>query len=279
MTVLVLDCDNLLSRAWHAAKQDSRLMLMMFFRDLRLLQQQFATERMAFCFDSTPLSKRRGVYPAYKANRPSPTNEEEARLNEKWLDVASLREKYLPALGYRNIFRQNGYEADDLIASVVQGTDQDCIIVSSDRDMLQLLSGSRNYNPLDNRVRVWRPALGKIKGEMVTQQTFRDKYGISSRSWAKVKAIAGCVSDNIKGVPGVGEHFAIKYIKGELNHATKAYAKIKAAEASGLIARNMELVRLPYPGTQACPLVEDKPSKKAWGKLMKELGFNSLRTV
>ena len=53
-----------------------------------------------------------------------------------------------------------------------------------------------------------------------------EKYRIKPFEWHKVKAIAGCSSDNVKGVAGVGEITAIKYLKGELKKESKAHQNI-----------------------------------------------------
>ena len=106
------------------------------------------------------------------------------------------------------------------------------VIVSTDQDLWQLLSG--------DRVTVWNPRTKK----MLTEQAFRERWGIGPSQWADVKAIAGCPGDGVPGVPGVGEKTAAKFMAGRLKDTTKAYNRV--VEANDLWERNLRLVRLSH---------------------------------
>jgi 5'-3' exonuclease len=180
--------------------------------------------------------------------------------------LTRLREKYLPYMGYRNIVWQDGYEADDLIAALCKRftpkSKDDAIIVSSDADLFQLLS-----NP---RVSIWNPQ----KKVLLTGEKFREKYGIDPTMWASVKAVAGCLSDNIRGIDRVGEKTAIKFLAGCLNPKTQAHRNIILGNKRW--AENKRLTELPLDGTKVWELVEDKTSDERWNRAMEKLGMKSL---
>jgi DNA polymerase-1 len=141
-----------------------------------------------------------------------------------------LREEILPALGFRNIFLKAGVEADDLIASLVMANkDLFWMIISTDDDLLQLL---------DRNVYIYNLKSKRI----VTPKSFATEYGVSPSLWHYVKAIAGCVSDNVKGVSGVGVKTAIRYLNGQL----RGIKKDKIEESKEIVNRNLKLVKLPY---------------------------------
>lgn len=261
---LVVDANNLGCRAWYAMRNvgadRAEGMLYGFFRDVRALERQFGTNKLAFCFDSRH-SLRRQIYHDYKANRVS---EEDAGSRHRMFKT--IRREYLPRLGYANVFHHKGYEADDLMASVVQHNQGGFVLVSTDKDLYQLLSPT---------VRIWRPPQGPHSpGQHVTDRSFKKEYGIRPRTWAKVKAITGCSTDNVAGVRGVGEKYAIAYLNGTLNKATKAFQAIVASERQTM--QNRVLVRLPYPDCPECRLQDDQPDQRAWNKLMTELDMPSL---
>lgn len=264
-TWLVIDGNYLCHRAFYTVGSLVEGTVFGFLKDFFTLQERFDTKKVVFCFDSRD-SKRKEKYPNYKSGREMKRNnstDEEAEMRRQfYMQVIKLRRKTLPGLGYSNIFMENGYEADDIIASVVMMSipkEDSVIMVSADKDLYQLLAGTRIifYNPQ--------------KGQAVTQDSFIQEYGISPKSWIKVKAIAGCNTDSIEGIKGVGEKTAIKHLLG---HNTKFSLEI--LNAGEMIKRNTSLVRLPYKGTPVFELKPDKIDKKSFQEQLKELGFESL---
>jgi DNA polymerase-1 len=236
------------------------------FRSVFDLQETHATSRLVWCFDRGSWGRKK-LYPEYKAKRQEELSEEEAeaRRNLK-RQIYRLRTKYLPDLGFRNILWRDGYEADDVIASVCESLPQgeEAIIVSSDSDLLQLLS--------PGRVSIWVP--GRY-GRLVTAESFGKQWGISPSQWADVKAIAGCTSDNVRGVFRVGEVTAAKFLTGVLKDSTKTFKSIVAG--NDIWRRNLPLVQLPFPGVGTFKLLKDEMDQKAWNRLVNELGFESMR--
>lgn len=269
-TWLLLDVNYLGWRSWHSTGQlayEGKPTGVIFgvLRDLFSFQNIHNTQSVAFCFDKGQ-SKRKEIYPEYKENRikhQCMSPELDRARGQVKAQISQLRDEYLPRMGYKNVFYSQGYEADDCIASVLDGfpEEEDAVIVSSDKDYYQLLR--RN-------VVVWDPN----KKKAVNLKSFREQYGVPASQWMKVKAMAGCSSDGIKGIQGVGEQTAAKFIAGKLGRHTLASKRIYAS--APLIRLNVELVRLPYPGVPKFRLVEDKVNTAEQKAVLKELGMKSL---
>ncbi len=235
------------------------------FRNLLDLTDLYSTKSVAFCFDRGH-DVRKKIYQKYKESRRKPHDDEEKREahNAVTRQLYRLRTAYLPIMGFRNLLWRDGYEADDVMASVCHNMPKgdEAVVVSTDEDLFQLLSP---------RVIIWNPR----KKKPVTEKSFQASYGIDPMQWPLVKAIAGCSSDDVQGVKGVGEKTAIKYITGGLKPTTKAFGAIVASTKK--IERNLKLVTLPFPGTGVFGLQEDQVTAKKWDAVMVELGMKSLR--
>jgi DNA polymerase-1 len=282
---LILDCPFLCHRAFWAVGESGlssggqpTSVIYAFLRELVALQEMFDAPRVIFCWDVGE-SNRKKVYPEYKAGRRKPpknatpeeiTEAERAR-TEFNAQVKRLRREIIPQLGYANNFAEKGIEADDWIAAAVDtmtGTSRFRIhhntIISSDHDLFQCLCPSTQlYSPNGNKL--W------------TYLKFRKEYGVNESHWAFVKAIAGCSSDNIKGVAGVGEKTAIRYIREELPETHKSYKAIKE-DSENIGKRLIELTRLPCRGLFQQPIKISKslPEKDRWNEVMNNLEMKSL---
>lgn len=190
---------------------------------------------ICFCWDSSK-SLRKRIFPGYKGNR---KGSETRTFVQSQLE--RLRDEIIPVLGFVNSFQRVGYEADDLIASICRhpGPEEgeEYTVVSSDHDMYQLLTDSVSMYDVRRR-------------SIYTRRDFMEEYGIEPILWGSVKAMAGCSTDKVPGVPGVGERKAIKYISGELEWK-------RSEEAQAIIERNQKLVVLPFFGTPKYKLLWD----------------------
>lgn len=234
------------------------------FRTIAALRDSYVPDRFVFCFDRAPYI-RRSMCPEYKASRAKRLDAGSRRaFDDLRGQIDRLYGWWLRAVGYRNVFRRKGFEADDLVAQACLQLPDDAkaIVISSDSDLLQLLS---------DRVTVWNSA----KKRQLTEANFVREWNLRPASWAEVKAIAGCSSDEILGVRGVGERTAAKYLAGTLGSGTKAYERIRASR--DLIARNLALTRLPLEGTEPLDLVSDRVTSARWDSVMDRLGIMSLR--
>jgi DNA polymerase-1 len=242
-----------------------------FFQAVKALQQTLDTKRLVFCFDAGP-SKRKDLFPNYKANRHKVVDEDkEEAMTEVRRQIDLLRTDYLERLGYKNVFWQRGYEADDIIASVCNNLKDGhrAVIVSADKDLYQLLSPA---------VSIWNPRIHSQKGTArFTHKLFKEEHcGLTPDQWYEVKAIAGCASDNVPGVFRVGETIAAAYVCGRAINASSKRA-IDEWRKSTQYVTNLKLVRLPYPGCKDYKPVKDIIDPANWDKLMKELGMVTLR--
>lgn len=230
-------------------------------RDIQELTDRFAPTVFAFCFDvGKPI--RCNLYPEYKQKRrqeETPEQQEARRLVRQ--QITTLREETLPALGYQNLAHQVGYEADDLIASICNCYPRvEKIIVGCDGDLFQLLG---------QHTSIWNPTKKKI----ISQQSFEREWGIDPKLWSMVKAIAGCSSDNIQGVAGVGEKTAVKFLRGDLTKG-KVFERIVTSRADW--EQNIRLVRLPLKGTMKVRLRKDETNPRKWRSVKRKLGINSI---
>lgn len=232
-------------------------------RDVLRLMDQFATNRVAFCFDYGK-PKRIDLYPDYKKKRND--RKQDPLLKEGFAEVRRqvdyLRNKLLHRLGFRNLYFQEGYEADDVIAAFCQNLwkDDDVVIISADKDLYQCLS---------SKVVMWDPKTKKC----IDDKWFTDQFfGMSPSSWSKVKAIAGCSTDQVPQlVKGVGEQKAAKFVAGVRGHSLTDSVYYNQRYQS-----NLELVKLPFPGTEVPKRYKDKFNPVKWNQTLEKLGMKTL---
>ena len=273
---LILDANYLCHLQKHAMPEfqfggEATGIIYGFLRYLSVLQRDLDSHRLVFCWDSKT-SKRRDMFPDYKRKRRAKeyTPEEEEFEIAFRQQMKLLRIRYLKKIGFKNVFVQPGYESDDIMASICKDISNDpkkeAIIVTSDQDLLQCIRANVSfYNP--------------TKRKLMRLKDFEHKYHIRPHEWGLLKSITGCSTDEVPGVKGVGEGYALKYLQGTLNVSTKAYEKIHSAEGVALAHRNADLVYLPMKGTKrfALNIRKDELSEKGWKQVCKQLGMKSIK--
>src|SRR3981081_1226271 len=147
-------------------------------------------------------SGRTELYPDYKAGRRSRPD----LLKQQWPAMEPLVE----AFGYRNV-KVEGYEADDLIASLAERALQasppvPVMIVTGDRDVFQLIDG-------DGVVKVMATSRGITDTKIYDRQAGIDRYGIAPELIPDFYGLKGDTSDNIPGIPGIGDKTASELIQ------------------------------------------------------------------
>lgn len=278
-TWILLDTTYLCHRAYHSTgtlsyEGNPTGVIYGILRDIDILRKRFASERFVFCFDHGK-GIREQRFPFYKEKRRADVSEEYEQKQEILQpQVEKLKFEVLGRIGYRNIFMQNGYEADDIIASIIKShitsNEDHFIIVTGDTDMYQLIRDSDAS--VKSSVAVYHPR----NDQWVTKKTVFDAYGIDPHVyWAGVKAVAGCSTDEVPGVAGVGEKTAAKYFAGKLNKSPK-FKEIKKFLQSKEGFRNYQLVRLPFAGVKEFDLRDDERDERAYRKLLSEYGIKSL---
>lgn len=163
-----------------------------FYRRLNGLMKQYPSATFLACFDTyRHTNLRRENDPEYKANRQKAPE----GLHEQFKHVRHLCD----ALRIQKIY-QEGYEADDLIASICKDAQDECIVVTYDKDLLQLIKYPhvKIYNPQQKRI--------------LDEEYVQEKYNISAKYFDLYLALVGDASDNIKGVRNVGPKRASKLI-------------------------------------------------------------------
>ncbi|CAN5640264.1 DNA polymerase I [soil metagenome] len=146
----------------------------------------------------TNIRKRLEMYPEYKAGRKPPPPD--------FYEQIPVLHELLEAFGWP-LFELDDYEADDIMGTfAVQATEQgiDTQLITSDLDVLQLV------NP---NVHVYAMKKGLSNIELFKPESFIAKYGITPEQFLDLKALKGDSSDNIPGVPGVGEKTALQLLK------------------------------------------------------------------
>ena len=239
-----------------------------FMKQLLMLARRMKTKEFLFCWDSQK-SWRKEIYPEYKGNRKNKerTDQEEFERQALYDQISEIRRDILPALGFNNSFIKTGYEADDLIAYIVLTYPEDeYTVVSTDQDLYQILSDhARIYNTITKK--------------FITKKDFVDKFGLDPVMFREVKAISGCTSDYIKGIQGVGETTAAKYLRQDKVSSTLTD---RIYEGHEIIKRNRQLTYLPFQkeisGTVpnlGITLKKDTLHLSKFKKLFNQMSFNS----
>lgn len=254
---LLVDANNLCWRAFHTTGGLSHEgfgtgVCFGILRDLEHMTGTFGVVRTVLAFDGIG-SLRQDKYPNYKSERRGRvfTDAERKARESFYEEIRRLRTDVLPAAGYNNVFAVDGFEADDIIAKVAEELPESIegIIASTDKDL---------YQCLRENVIIYNP----IKKEVTSLNSFSEShFGIHPKEWANVKAIAGCDSDSVVGVRGVGDITAAKWVAGKLKHTSKTYQEIQQNYC--LYRTNLPLVALPYPGLVLPEIRDDAvtPSK------------------
>ena len=185
--VLLLDANNLIYRARYSAKyarEGDAAIVYSFFRSLRPLIEKFDPTVCYFVRDGAP-SDRLDILPEYKQNR---VRERDENFFSQKRTIEKIVDSFFPIIVCRNL----ELEADDLIAYLVleKHKEDECVIVSSDTDFIQLLQEHSNcslYNPITKKM--------------------REAPEYDYLTW---KSLRGDSSDNIPGIPRVGDKTAAK---------------------------------------------------------------------
>ncbi|MHA7652276.1 DNA polymerase I [Mycobacterium sp. ML4] len=163
---------------------------------INLLRDEAPTH-IAAAFDVSRQTFRSERYPEYKANRSSTPDEFHGQID--------ITKEVLGALGI-TVLAEAGFEADDIIATLATQAEHEgyrVLVVTGDRDSLQLVSDD---------VTVLYPRKGVSELTRFTPDAVVEKYGLTPLQYPDFAALRGDPSDNLPGIPGVGEKTASKWI-------------------------------------------------------------------
>lgn len=214
---VIVDGLSFLFRAYHAVRQGLSKAdgtptnaLFGFAQMLVKVVDDLQPDACAVALDSVGPTFRKDIYDLYKANRPPPEPAMRVQLQ--------MFQPLVEAFGIPAI-RKEGVEADDIIATVVaheraaHGDDAHVTIVSSDKDLMQLIGG---------RVRM----LDTLKNRWIGVDEVVEKFGVGPDKVTEVQALIGDSSDNVPGVPGVGPKTAAELI-GQFGTLEGIYAGLE----------------------------------------------------
>jgi DNA polymerase-1 len=189
-----------------------------FFRSLLQLLKEKNPRYLAVVLDSRRPTFRHELFPAYKANREKAPEDLHAQV--------PVIEEILAALGVQ-MLRRDGFEADDLMATLAETCrrqQRDCYILTSDKDILQLVGGG---------VYVLHPGRGKAAMEIWGPEKVREERGVAPEQMVDYLALCGDASDNIPGVAGVGDKTAVKLL-AQYQSLDAIYAQLDSVVPEGV---------------------------------------------
>lgn len=195
------------------------------------LLAELKPDLMVVAFDKSKITFRNEIYVEYKAHRkPTP-----GELSVQF----SLVKEVLEAMGI-TIIEQAGYEADDIIGTLAElggKAGHEVVIVTGDRDALQLISP---------HTQVMLTKKGISDMDVYDQQAFEDKYGVTPGQQIDLKGLMGDASDNIPGVPGIGEKTAAKLIieYGTIENVLENIDNISGKKIQENLRNNREIALL-----------------------------------
>jgi DNA polymerase-1 len=209
-----------------------------------------APTHVAVAFDVSRKTFRSELFAEYKANRTTSPSE--------FAGQVDLIKEVLTALRVPSI-ELEGYEADDLIATVTTRAERegfDVLICTGDRDALQLVSG---------QVTVIYPRKGVSDMWRFTPETMAEKYGLTPAQYPDFAALRGDPSDNLPNIPSVGEKTATKWIVefGSLDSLVERADEVKGKAGDALRAHLAQVIQ----NRQLTELVRDVPIDVEPGEL------------
>jgi len=238
-----------------------------FYRTLKKVISKYGPDYIGMCFDVSRKTFRQEKFKEYKIDRPA--------LPDGLKSQIPLIKKLVASLGIK-IIEKKGFEADDVIASLCEKAkldDLSVVIVSSDKDLCQLIEAGRvqvyNYN----------------KDKFVTKDDFLEEYGFGPELMVDYLSLAGDSTDNIPGARGIGKVGAAKLIKefGSVEDIFKNLDKIPPktkkvlTDNKKMILLSRELAQLVHPQLEVkCrDLKIGEPDSKGLYEMFRELEFKA----
>lgn len=249
MKILFIDGMNFLHRARSGFMAGDNPVVFNSFRNLRALIGIHTPDKVYFVLEGHP-QQRIDILPSYKANRiiesvgdretPNPELEKKLVDRESFYRQVNLVLELLQNNFPIHVVKHPDYECDDTIHNLIkmQSSDTECVVASNDSDFTQLL------NEYDN-VQVYNPML----------KSYVEKPDFDYVVW---KSLRGDGSDNIKGIPGVGDKTAIKII----NDPDKLMKLFENAENKKQFNENYSLIKfIDFVGDEYEKLICSTPAK------------------
>ena len=280
MKLVILDGNSIVNRAFFGIRQlnaPDGTPTNGIYGFLAILQKLIEGEKpdsLCVTFDLKAPTFRHLKYEGYKAQRKG--------MPEELAVQMPILKEVLDAMGIMRL-ELEGYEADDLLGTVgriCESEGWECRIVTGDKDSFQLISETTHICHVKSR-------MGQTETREYTPEVFREEYGFEPLHIVDLKALMGDSSDNIPGVPGVGEKTAMDLIRryttlehiyehlDELEIKEGVRKKLLEGKESALMSFELATICREAP-------IEFKPEDALWNKdykpelygLFKKLGFN-----
>lgn len=273
---MVIDGTNFLMRTLVKVPNKNINRTLLFLRQLEYVVKLFNPQEIFMVFDGIKGNlKRRMILPQYKIGR-TPILQDKKQLNEVFINILNILDS-IPII----TLRIDGVQADDVIAHIIKQRKEklDMVIVSSDKDFLQLVQGQN--------VIVWSP----IKKKKYKQNVVIEQFGIHPRNFNIYKCLVGDGSDNIRGVKGFGHKTVIKlygdilkqkqplngdvntflsYIKEHYNSVNKEYQPLRNIEYFKNMYKVINLqggmMISPHQGIQLISIIKNKRDNLQFNK-------------
>jgi DNA polymerase-1 len=206
-TIYLVDGSGYIYRAYHAVRNLSTRQGLPtnatfgFTNMLLKLLSEKNPEYMVMAFDAKGPTFRHAIYGEYKANRPP--------MPEDLVEQIPYIKKVVEGFNICSI-ELAGYEADDIIGTIGRFAEKQgfrVVMVTGDKDFKQLISPAAS---------IWDP----MRDRTVDYAGFKEDFGLEPSQWIEIMALTGDTSDNIPGVPGVGEKTGLRLIRDFGNLAT-----------------------------------------------------------
>ncbi|MCJ7805777.1 hypothetical protein MUP46_04015 [Patescibacteria group bacterium] len=212
--LVVIDGNAILHRAYHALPplttrrgEPINAVYGLISMLLKVIQDLKPSE-IAICFDEKAPTFRHKQFKEYQAQRPVMANELSGQFEKA--------RRVIDAFGIP-IFSKPGFEADDVIGTLANQSKEDVVIVTGDRDILQLVN---------KKIKVYMPISGMSEGKLMGKDEVVEKMGVVPELIPDYKALVGDPSDNYPGVPGIGPKTAINLLN-KFGSVTGVYKNLK----------------------------------------------------
>ena len=227
MKLMVLDGNSIINRAFYGVKPLTTregLYTNAIFGFLNMLQRfvdEEQPEALCVAFDRKEPTFRHEADANYKATRKG--------MPEELAQQMPVMKQVLCAMSIP-CYEMVGYEADDLLGTISRRCEKrgwECVIVTGDRDSLQLITDR-------TRVKLVTSRMGQTSTTDMTPALFREQYGFDPIHMIDLKALMGDSSDNIPGVPGIGEKTATALVQryGSIDALYAAMPEVEAKPAA-----------------------------------------------
>ena len=218
MKLLVIDGNSIVNRAYYGMHPLNNQegfpthAIFGFLNILRRIREEVDPDGVCVTFDRREPTFRHLAYPDYKAQRKG--------MPEELAVQMPVLKQVLDAMNIPR-YELAGWEADDLIGTIARTCEKagwDCRVATGDKDSLQLVTDKTYIELVTSR-------MGKTTTKEVDPAAFQEIYGFGPLQMVDLKALMGDTSDNIPGVPGVGEKTALKLLH-ENGTLEQVYARL-----------------------------------------------------